>query len=547
MATIKSLRVAVIGGAGLFGSRLCAMLVRDGHRVCVVGRSAHSGQVAAQLDCDTLRMDRAGDLAPLWAWTPDVVVDAAGPFQTYGADPLRLPRACIAQGVDYFDLSDVTAFCGQVASLDAAAKAAGVRVWSGLSTVPCLSTAFVAHMIQDMQPVAADIAILPGNRTPRGRSVTHSIMAQAGTRFDLTEGGQTVGARNWSRARWFDLPQGHRRKARLFDLPDQATMPGAPPQGLGIPTVRTWASLEYGLLDFGLLCFATARRFGLPFFSWMVGATLAVARLFERVGTDVGGMGVEVTGWQGDTAVVKSANFIVERGQGPCVPGVPVRAALRDLDQIPCGAGVAAGLLDRARLLAAMDDLPLVLEDQVRAFQPLFPRVIGSDFAALPPAVQRSHQTIGVHHFKGVSKVIRGRGLWPRIIARVFGFPPAADAVDVTVTKRTTPTGEVWTRVFGGSEFRSDLTARGGKMHERFGPFRFELGLAVRGGTLQFPVNRGWLGPLPLPKILLPTSDATESETGGNLRFDVKLLAPITKGLIVWYQGELRPVTGQDS
>jgi saccharopine dehydrogenase-like NADP-dependent oxidoreductase len=62
-----------------------------------------------------LQLDRAGDLAPLWARSPDAVVDAAGPFHAYGADPYRLAKSAIAQGVSYLDLADDAEFCAGIA------------------------------------------------------------------------------------------------------------------------------------------------------------------------------------------------------------------------------------------------------------------------------------------------------------------------------------------------------------------------------------------------------------------------------------------------
>lgn len=94
------MKVAVIGGTGVFGERLVRRLLRDGHQLVVVGRGADAlARLAAELGVETLALNRAADLAPLWALAPDVVVDAAGPFHGYGSDPYRLPRTAIAQRV----------------------------------------------------------------------------------------------------------------------------------------------------------------------------------------------------------------------------------------------------------------------------------------------------------------------------------------------------------------------------------------------------------------------------------------------------------------
>lgn len=118
------MKVLVLGGYGVFGERLARLLVRDGHTVTVAGRDGGKARALAErLGCAWVTMDRRRDLHLLAG--QDVVVDAAGPFHAYGDDPYQLPRAAISEGVHYLDLADNAVFCTGIASLDAAAKAAG--------------------------------------------------------------------------------------------------------------------------------------------------------------------------------------------------------------------------------------------------------------------------------------------------------------------------------------------------------------------------------------------------------------------------------------
>lgn len=88
------MRVAVLGGYGVFGSRLAELLVRDGHEVWVIGRDKGkaeelAGRIGARLaviDCRA-EPERIFDLAP------EAVVDAAGPFQAYDGDPYASPAS----------------------------------------------------------------------------------------------------------------------------------------------------------------------------------------------------------------------------------------------------------------------------------------------------------------------------------------------------------------------------------------------------------------------------------------------------------------------
>ena len=83
-------------------------------------------------------------------------------------------------------------------------------------------------------------------------------------------------------------------------------------------------------------------------------------------------------------------------------------------------------------------------------------------------------------------------------------------------------------------------------MTERFGPFTFQLGLTVRDGALHYPVATGRIGPVPLPRWLLPGSDAREYAKDGTFRFDVRLLAPVTRALMVHYRGHLHLAQTED-
>ena len=60
-------------------------------------------------------------------------------FRPYGRDPYRVARAAIAAGAHYIDLADDGAFVAGIGALDEEAKAAGVAVISGASSVPAIS------------------------------------------------------------------------------------------------------------------------------------------------------------------------------------------------------------------------------------------------------------------------------------------------------------------------------------------------------------------------------------------------------------------------
>jgi short subunit dehydrogenase-like uncharacterized protein len=83
----------------------------------------------------------------------DTVVHAAGPFQ--GQD-YAVAEAAITAGANYIDLADGREFVAGIGKLDAQAKARGVLVTSGASSLPALSSAVVDRY---PTPVASAIRV----------------------------------------------------------------------------------------------------------------------------------------------------------------------------------------------------------------------------------------------------------------------------------------------------------------------------------------------------------------------------------------------------
>lgn len=537
------MRVVVLGGSGVFGSRLVRLLCRDGHEVLAAGRGEEAlRQLSGETGCGVLVLDRRGDLAPLWAAGPEVVVDAAGPFHAYGGDPWRLARDCIAHRVHYLDLADDAGFCAGIGGLDAEARAAGVVALSGVSSVPCLSSAAVAALAEGWAEIdLISTAILPGNRAPRGRSVVESILHQAGTAFAQVLDGRPEMVRSWSDPRAFDLAPGMRRRGYVIEVPDQRLL--APV--FGARTVEFRAGMELGVMNRGLAALSWARGwlgFGMP--GWLVGLVRGAAVLLSPFGSDAGGMVVEVTGRGGAGWERRRWVLVAEKGEGPFVPAVAARAVLRDLGAVAPGARPAVAVVSLAAAEAAMGDLAVVTRREAVPVVPLFAGLLGADFARLPPEVRASHDHAGPRRWVGKAEVARGRGLLARAIAAVFRFPAAGSDVPVEVVKRPVGAGELWERRFGEGRFRSRLGARRGRLVERFGPFAFDMGLQVRDGALHWPVVAGRCLGLPLPRWCLPRVVAREGAEGGRFRFHVEMHAPFGGGLIVAYRGWLAAAGG---
>src|SRR5262245_28676900 len=174
-------KVLILGGYGTFGGRLAQLLVGESALTLIIAGRSHDRAAAfcKRLNgpaCVTpLAFDRDGDLAAQLARAgPDLIVDASGPFQTYGGehdsetrfagtgsrstdrrDPYRLVRTAIAGGVDYLDLADGSDFVEGIAQFDAEARVRGVFVLSGVSSFPVLTAAVARRLAEGLDRVDA--------------------------------------------------------------------------------------------------------------------------------------------------------------------------------------------------------------------------------------------------------------------------------------------------------------------------------------------------------------------------------------------------------
>ena len=172
----------------------------------------------------------------------DVVVDCAGPFQGSGT---TLIEACIAAGAHYVDIADGRAWVEDIPPrFDVAARAAGIAVITGASTTPALTV--VAACTDGWQVIdTIDVAVVPGNRTPKGKSVIAAILSWVGKPVAVFREGRWQRAAGWTGQRWVVLDGVGRRRASLADVPDL----DAPPRSF-MPRIRSQfdAGMELGLL-----------------------------------------------------------------------------------------------------------------------------------------------------------------------------------------------------------------------------------------------------------------------------------------------------------
>jgi hypothetical protein len=553
------MKVLILGGYGTFGGRLAQLLAGDARVALLIGGRSLA---RAQTFCDglasgasrrALRFDRDGDvLAQIRAVDPDLVVDATGPFQCYGEDPYRIVKACIAHGIDYLDLADGSDFVKGIARFDREARERGVFILSGASSFPVLTAAVLrrlAHGLTTVETITGGIA--PSPYAGVGMNVIRAIASYSGKRLALVRGGQaSFGVAMTESLRYTVSPPGHMplRNIRfsLVDVPDLKLLP------------ELWPGLESLWMGAGPVPEILHRM--LNGLAWLVRlrvlpSLLPFSFLIHQVSNRIrwgehrGGMFVAITGSRGGSPVTRSWHLIAEGDDGPLIPSMACQAIIERClatRRPAAGARAAAADLELEDYEALFARRTIYTgtrtSDPAAAARPLYQRILGDAWHALPVPLRAMHRCTSPQVAAGQADIARGRNPLARLVASVIRFPAAGRKVPVQVAFTPGADGESWTRTFAGRSFTSFQSAgRGASAHllrERFGPLTFDLALLVEGAKLRLVVRRWSLWGVPLPLILAPGGDSYETVIDDRFHFHVEIRHRLI-GLIVSYRGWL--------
>jgi hypothetical protein len=361
-------KVLVVGGYGNFGSIVCRHLAsmpdvdlaisgRDPHKLL---RKVEALQAASGKACASWCGDAMGNgfKSALNSMGIELVIHTGGPFQ---GQSYAVAESCIEAGVSYCDLSDCRTFVNGIAVLDARAKAAGVAVLSGCSSVPTLSSAIIDQQRYRFQRIDSIKHGISSSAKMPGLSTVEGVLAYAGKPIKQLKDGRVHEVPGWQDLTLRRMPHLGTRMLANVDVPDMDIFAGR--YGARTLSFKAGAGLKLGGVANAL--FAQAQKMGLIRDHAPWAARLhRLGTWFERFGDgksamyiDVQGLGVEgqplsmtaqLTAWNDKGPEIPSCaavalaakmaqGYVPEPGARPCVGEITVdeyMAAINDPENL---------------------------------------------------------------------------------------------------------------------------------------------------------------------------------------------------------------------
>jgi saccharopine dehydrogenase-like NADP-dependent oxidoreductase len=322
-------KVLILGGYGNFGKRISESLSAiKGITIVIAGRSIKKADALcealsekgalAELSAIEIDIHSTQFLYQLKTLAPDLVIHTGGPFQ--GQD-YCVAKACIDIRSHYIDLADDRRFVCDITNLNDQAKDKDVLIVSGASSVPGLSSTVIDQLIKQFSSLEKiDFSIAPGNQAERGEATVRGILSYTGHPFNVLNDGQWIKRYGWMSARRLNFGKviGRRWLANI-DIPDLELLPK---RYKGVKTVSFQAGLELPLLHLGMVFMALLAKIGL-IKDWSIFTRLIfnASEIFKRLGTDTGGMQINLKGFD-ENNKPKAVKWILvaEKGIGPYIP-----------------------------------------------------------------------------------------------------------------------------------------------------------------------------------------------------------------------------------
>jgi saccharopine dehydrogenase-like NADP-dependent oxidoreductase len=366
-------RVLIIGGYGNFGSFIAKMLAQEENiQLIIAGRNkAKAEKVANALKTkntpETAKIDIENGLAESLAKIrPNIVIHTSGPYQNQN---YHVAEACIRQVCHYIDLADARGFVAGITELDELAKANGVLICSGASSVPCLTASIIDHYQVEFHTLEkVEYAIATAQLTNRGLATIRAVLSYAGKSFTTLIDGKMQPIYGWLGLTWRHFWKLNLRPLGNCDIPDLELFPKRYPT---LKTIRFRAGLELKLLHLTLFGMSWLVRIRiLPSLQPLSKLLLRISFLFDPIGKDDSGFYMLLSGTD-KTGKEKNIQFdlVAKNGDGLYIPSVPAIIMARKIANNKIDKIGATPCLD----LITMEEYLEVLSEFNIAWQTTYP------------------------------------------------------------------------------------------------------------------------------------------------------------------------------
>ncbi|MDE1468301.1 saccharopine dehydrogenase NADP-binding domain-containing protein [Aurantiacibacter sp. D1-12] len=321
------LRTLIIGGYGNFGGYVARALASDPRiQLILAGRDGAKAEAAAKAlhaanPAEGIAFDLTGPRDGLVRHKPDLVINMVGPYhtQSYAA-----AEAAIAAGAHYCDIADAREFVCNIGELDAAAKAAGLAVIAGASSVPALTAAYCDAALTQMAELhSVEYGISGAEQANRGAGTVAAVLSYVGKPFTRLVSGEMKETIGWSDIHSVPIGELGGRWFGQGNVPDLALFPERYPH---LRNHTFWAGHEIAVLHWGTWAMSLLVRAGLlPRLDRFASQLSALSKLFNWMGRSRSGFFMNIKGVDAQGKPVTKHHTIVARsGHGPIIPIIPV-------------------------------------------------------------------------------------------------------------------------------------------------------------------------------------------------------------------------------
>lgn len=224
--------VLILGGSGRVGSSVAADLIAHTKaQITLAGRNATVGNRLRACLGDQVQFLRL-DLAEREKLTSaisasDVVVHCAGPFHYRDANVLQ---TCIAQGVNYVDVSDHPSFTRKAMDCKSAAEAAGITAIVNTGIFPGISNSMVRQDIEQLdEPDRIHLSYVVAGSGGAGVTVMRTTFLGLQRPFQAWIDQQWQLVKPYSDREIIQFPTYGPVDVYWFDVPEAFTLPNAFP------------------------------------------------------------------------------------------------------------------------------------------------------------------------------------------------------------------------------------------------------------------------------------------------------------------------------